>query len=547
MLPSAIYQMIENKLEHIVLVDDQEFKINSDEEPTISYDSGSVTLSVGEAGQLLLSSKGHAMDEIRINDRDMPRWLKQIELYPGTVVRLGASQSKFIEVPVQKGDGDSQSQYITVKSGSNRITVRPNRLVFLGKEDNDTRAMLRWDGRNSLIAAVREKDLAFVYNGKANYLLPYCWYSVSPKEELRFGGVNGYRIDIPEYEHFPPSTRLDSPDVSTEPPILYIDSARLNSLVNGEMELDARESEKLPRSPFLEHLLCSGLDRALETGWRLRNQGLANRREFIYSRRLADDYPSMIEISSPDHRSNPREYYERADFILSRVRHPHLVKVLEYGTFAHPNHKYGDYHVRVQDRVNGVGLLQVLNQCGRFDGKTALSVMIPVVDALKKAASVEADFRPSRALIETRQKFGPDKEDMFPSLNRICSDLFSVSQIWLCVMPDGRLIAKVDAHVPDNHTEISFSNVSEYADLGVRGDTEEAAVVATGRVLYKLITGRTFRLKGAKLELSKELSGFDSRLEELALSCIVGKPLDRPKTLAAVQKLMEEVWRYMHF
>lgn len=94
--------MIENKLEHIVLVDDQEFKINSDEEPTISYDSGSVTLSVGEAGQLLLSSKGHAMDEIRINDRDMPRWLKQIELYPGTVVRLGASQSKFIEVPVQR-------------------------------------------------------------------------------------------------------------------------------------------------------------------------------------------------------------------------------------------------------------------------------------------------------------------------------------------------------------------------------------------------------------------------------------------------------------
>ncbi|HMP54680.1 MAG TPA: hypothetical protein PKD05_24235 [Candidatus Melainabacteria bacterium] len=72
-------------------------------------------------------------------------------------------------------------------------------------------------------------------------------------------------------------------------------------------------------------------------------------------------------------------------------------------------------------------------------------------------------------------------------------------------------------------------------------------MVATGRVLYKLITGRTFRLKGAKLELSKELSGFDSRLEELALSCIVGKPLNRPKTLGAVQKLMEEVWRYMHF
>ncbi|HMP54624.1 MAG TPA: hypothetical protein PKD05_23955, partial [Candidatus Melainabacteria bacterium] len=172
--------MIENKLEHIVLVDDQEIKINSDEEPTINYDSGSVTLSVGEAGQLLLSSKDHAMEEIRINDRDMPRWLKQIELYPGTVIRLGASQSKFIKVPVQKGDVDTQSQFITVKSGSNRITVRPNRLVFLGKEDNDTRAMLRWDGRNSLIAAVREKDLAFVYNGKANYLLPYCWYSVSP-------------------------------------------------------------------------------------------------------------------------------------------------------------------------------------------------------------------------------------------------------------------------------------------------------------------------------------------------------------------------------
>ncbi|HMO21969.1 MAG TPA: hypothetical protein PKC98_13515, partial [Candidatus Melainabacteria bacterium] len=301
--------MIENKLEHIVLVDDQEIKINSDEEPTINYDSGSVTLSVGEAGQLLLSSKDHAMEEIRINDRDMPRWLKQIELYPGTVIRLGASQSKFIKVPVQKGDVDTQSQFITVKSGSNRITVRPNRLVFLGKEDNDTRAMLRWDGRNSLIAAVREKDLAFVYNGKANYLLPYCWYSVSPKEELRFGGANGYRIDIPEYEHISPSTRLESPEGTVEPPILYIDSARIGSLVNGEMEMDARESEKLPRSPFLEHLLCSGLDRAMETGWRLRNQGMANRREFIYSRRLADDYPSMIEISSPDHRSNPREYY----------------------------------------------------------------------------------------------------------------------------------------------------------------------------------------------------------------------------------------------
>ncbi len=541
--------MIENKTRYVIHVDGDPLDVEKEVDHNISYDTGTAHIYVDNQGSLRISGKGQVLSDIRLNGRELPRWLGSLELLPGDDLKLGEKEIVTISIPPSPDRGADANSSLAIKLGKNRTYVKGHRLICVGVNEGDTRAMLRFRGKQLEIAAAHHKDMVFVWSTKANYLFPYQWYGVSSSDEIRVSSTNGHRLDLSNYQQDVVSSLPAVEEFASESPILYVDSERIRYLVSAEMEIDAGETEKLERSKFVEHLLCLNPETRMEAGWRLRKEALINRRGYIYARRLRDDYPAMVEFSIPDHRSNPREYYERADFALSRVSHPHIIRVIDYGNVAHPGYKHGAYHVRVQERITGVGLAQVLKEAGRFDAKAVLSIMIPVIDGIRKASNSKVAFTPSQSLLESRYVYGnkPICWDRYKNCESMIAGLFSLNQIWLCALSDGRVIAKVDCHVPDNLSDLHHYLEPEERALGLIDHPEALPVADVGRVLYKLITGTTFRLREDTKYISGNLSGIDARLEELALSCIIGKPLERPRSLAQVQKLLEEVWRYMHF
>ncbi|MGD9679843.1 MAG: hypothetical protein AB7W16_01550 [Candidatus Obscuribacterales bacterium] len=530
-------------MEQVVLIDGAETRVTSEKSHQISYNTGSALISLGETGDLEVRGNGLSLDDVRLNGRVLPRWLGTVRLFAGDQLLLGDRKQVKVEIPGTNGhsqesepDEESAEEKLVVRLGRSRAAIKPHRLNFTGVDNNDTRAMFRWDGRSLVVSPAREKDLAFVWNQKANYLFPYQWYRVTQSDEVRVGGVNGQIVDFPRSE----LEKEPVPDAQepSEMPLMTIDSERIRLLLASEIELE-QSAEPPPGydlAKCTEYLVCPTINTTLSSGWRLRKLAQVNNRTFFFARRLRDDYPAVVEILMPDHRYDPRELHERADAALSSINHPHMVRVLSYGTIANPGNKHGPYHVRVIDRFNGVGILSILKHCGKLDARSALCVMLPVLDALEKLEKAGSSFTPSPALIESRRKSDPFLASV-PSGADFVTRCFSLDQLWLTSTADGRVMVKVDCFTGGDYQKI-LARLTAQQNGG-----PNPGVARIGHVLYTLVTGKRIR-SAERPEPCASLSGFESILEKIALDCICGE--GGAGTVREARDLLENVWGQMY-
>jgi hypothetical protein len=270
----------------------------------------------------------------------------------------------------------------------------------------------------------------------------------------------------------------------------------------------------------------------------------------------------MIEFSVPDRNSEPRQYHERSDFALSSVRHPHLVRVMDYGTIPNPGYHHGDYHVRVMERFTGAGCADILRQFGRFDAKTALSIMIPALAALEEAIKFGGKFDASALLKKRNQteavENGPEK---LGEGGAFIASRFSLSQLWLCSLQDGRIAVRVDCFTRTAGNKHSYANWTDHCLDYEETITDILPIARAGLVLYELVTGKTPYSPGSRGNggpttaeltrnwmpiLTKELGPTEARLEEIALACVTSRAFERPKSISDMRKVLEDAWTQLY-
>lgn len=525
-----------------VRIDGKEVRLGNSTDHQIRYDSGAAMLYI-EDGEVAIRAAQLSLEDVRLNGRVLPRWLKSVILQPGDDLVLGDKTFVHVEIPKatktkESANPEEAQPRLPVKMGRNRATIKTHRLTCLGIEATDTRAMFKWDGKSLIVSPSRQKDLIFVWNQKGNYLFPYQWYRVTDSDELRVGGVSGALVDFPrtELEKEISPLKVDS---QSETPLMFVESERIRSLVARQIELEqqAPPPKNYELAGLIEHLLSLNASAPMSRGWRLRQLATINERNFFFARRLEDEYPAMVEFTIPDPRQDPREYHERSDFVLSTICHPHIVKAIAYGTVANPGNPHGPFHVRILERFSGVGLLSILKHCVRFDARTTLSIMIPIIDGLNKATSAGSTFTPSPYLIQSEEMFRANSPVARAGEGgAFIAGRFSISQIWLCPLADGRVTAKVDCHAYRFHTDTA---TSEAKDLQKGHD----AVSRIGLVLHKLITGRSYRPDSSE---PSDLTDFDRELEEIALRSITGDTTTKPESISALRDLLEVVWRKIY-
>jgi len=563
-----------------VKVDGKAVEVTRFKEQDLRHEEGSAVLYVADdTGDLELRGAFGSLDSVYYNGRLLPTFLGTLKLASGDLVEIGDEEETAIRVEVSPGEtteGEDEEidarPSFAVRLKANQATVDPKHTAFIGLDQDDTRIMVKCDDENLFVAGAESRDACFMWKDKPNYLFPYHYYKVTPGDEVRVGGKDGVRVEFPtlgsadigQTARFSPGDHGDDlRTVDSARPLMYVDNERVRTLVASQIESDNFEmTDPNAKRDFIENLVCLNTYSHMSSGWRLRTLAYVNGRKFYYARRLADEYPAMIEFSVPDKNLEPREYHERSDFALSSVRHPHLVRIMDYGTIPNPGYHHGEYHVRVMERFTGAGCRDVLRQFGRFDARTALSIMIPALAALEEAIKFGGKFDAS-ALLKKRNhaegvENGPDK---LGEGGAFIASRFSLSQLWLCSLQDGRIAARVDCFTRKPDNKHSYADWTDHGFDYEETVTDIFPVVRAGLVLYELVTGKPPYAPGSRANsgpttaelahnwlpaLTKDLGPNESRLEEIALACATSRASERPKSISVMRKLLEDAWTQLY-
>lgn len=217
-----------------------------------------------------------------------------------------------------------------------------------------------------------------------------------------------------------------------------------------------------------------------------------------------------------------RRFFQEAQAV-NKIRHPNIVDVLDAG-FS----ESGPYVV--MECLEGASLAAALSRAGRLDPKTAITVVLPMLDALDAAhrqGIVHRDLKP---------------ENVF-----LCATVNEV-KVKLLDFGIAKVLSTSPEAAPQTNTGVVFGTPDYLSPEQARGDAQidgRSDIFSVGTVLFELLTGRrpfeapnavatAYRIVHVDAPLLAQMGvSVDPRLQRILSVALAKNPRDRFSSAAA--------------